>query len=188
MRSRVIRCDGVRQGDGSPKASRVLLPREAPRLLGRTLRDGLGVRRALHRRRLMRQGYDRTRTWRVRKSAGYVTLLMLTFLGALLGPWAASSAGSWVATSSAPCSWRTCGTAASAVRTSSSAASVDVRVGGAQPQGHGNRPALREPLWARTCVLLLLNLARPQRRTNLTEPRRFWESMGHRARHNSRQR
>lgn len=48
------------------------------------LRDGLGVRRALHRRRLMRQGYDRTRTWRVRKSGGYVALLVLTFLGALL--------------------------------------------------------------------------------------------------------
>ncbi|MEU0388646.1 NACHT domain-containing protein [Streptomyces chartreusis] len=55
-----------------------------PRLLGRTLRDGLGMRRALHRRRLMRQGYDRTRTWRVRKSGGYVALLVLTFLGALL--------------------------------------------------------------------------------------------------------
>ncbi|MFB7927814.1 NACHT domain-containing protein [Streptomyces sp. NPDC056039] len=57
---------------------------ELPRRLGRVLRDGLGVRRALHRRRLMRQGYDRTRTWRVRKSGGYVTLLVLTFLGALL--------------------------------------------------------------------------------------------------------
>lgn len=32
----------------------------------------------------MRQGYDRARTWRVRKSAGYVSLLVLTFLGALL--------------------------------------------------------------------------------------------------------
>ncbi|MEU6179814.1 hypothetical protein [Streptomyces coeruleorubidus] len=54
------------------------------RLLGRALRGGLGLRRVLHRRRLMRQGYDRTRTWRVRKSGGYVTLLVLTFLGALL--------------------------------------------------------------------------------------------------------
>lgn len=32
----------------------------------------------------MRQGYDRSRTWRVRKSGGYVALLMLTFLGALV--------------------------------------------------------------------------------------------------------
>ncbi|GAA2312460.1 hypothetical protein GCM10010234_66400 [Streptomyces hawaiiensis] len=54
------------------------------RRLGRILRDGLGVRAALHRRRLMRQGYDRTRTWRVRKSGAYVALLVLTFIGALL--------------------------------------------------------------------------------------------------------
>ncbi|MEU6911742.1 NACHT domain-containing protein [Streptomyces olindensis] len=54
------------------------------RRLRQALRDGLGVRRALHRHRLMRQGYDRTRTWRIRKSGGYVTLLALTFLGALL--------------------------------------------------------------------------------------------------------
>ncbi|MFF7721775.1 NACHT domain-containing protein [Streptomyces luteogriseus] len=52
--------------------------------LGRVLRGGLGVRRALHRRRLMRQGYDRTRTWRVHKSGAYVALLVLTFVGALL--------------------------------------------------------------------------------------------------------
>ncbi|MFF7377045.1 NACHT domain-containing protein [Streptomyces massasporeus] len=51
---------------------------------GRVLRDGLGVRRALHRRRLMRQGYDRTKTWRVRKNGAYVALLVLTFIGALL--------------------------------------------------------------------------------------------------------
>ncbi|MFJ4541370.1 NACHT domain-containing protein [Streptomyces tibetensis] len=54
------------------------------RRLGRMLRDGLGVRGALHRRRLMRQGYDRTRTWRVRKNGTYVALLVLTFIGALL--------------------------------------------------------------------------------------------------------
>ncbi|MEU1320591.1 NACHT domain-containing protein [Streptomyces tibetensis] len=52
--------------------------------LGRVLRDALGVRGALHRRRLMRQGYDRTRTWRVRKNGAYVALLVLTFTGALL--------------------------------------------------------------------------------------------------------
>ncbi len=32
----------------------------------------------------MRQGYDRSRVWRVRKSGGYVALLVLTFLGALV--------------------------------------------------------------------------------------------------------
>jgi hypothetical protein len=48
------------------------------------LRDGLGVRGALHRRRLMQQGYDRTKTWRVRKNGTYVALLVLTFIGALL--------------------------------------------------------------------------------------------------------
>ncbi|MEU7721173.1 hypothetical protein [Streptomyces tibetensis] len=61
------------EGGGTPR-----------RRLGRVLRDALGVRGALHRRRLMRQGYDRTRTWRVRKNGTYVALLVLTFTGALL--------------------------------------------------------------------------------------------------------
>ncbi|MFE6520775.1 NACHT domain-containing protein [Streptomyces sp. NPDC057794] len=72
---------------GTPAPQTPAPPRAAAgpsRLLRRAVRDGLGVGRALHRRRLMRQGYDPTRTWRVRKSGGYLTLLVLTFLGALL--------------------------------------------------------------------------------------------------------
>ncbi|MFF0087903.1 NACHT domain-containing protein [Streptomyces canus] len=52
-------------------------------MLKRGIRRVIGVPRTLYRRRLMSQGYDRNKTWRVRKSGGYVALLALTFLGAL---------------------------------------------------------------------------------------------------------